>query len=79
MYKVLKYFVDLQDNKHPYNVGDSFPREGLTVSGERINELSGSNNKQKQPLIAEVEFMNKPEVEEVEAETKKRQRTRAKK
>ena len=31
MYKVIKYFTDLQDNEHPYNAGDTFPRDGLTA------------------------------------------------
>lgn len=80
MYKVLKYFVDLQDNNHPYNVGDTFPREGATANGERILELSGKNNKQGQPLIEAVEFMNKPEPEAYTEEPEKPQRkTRAKK
>lgn len=54
MYKVIKYFIDLQDGEHPYNVGDAYPREGLKVSEKRINELSSSNNKRHTPLIAEV-------------------------
>lgn len=55
MYKVIHYFTDLQDFDHPYNVGDIFPRNGLTVSAERLKELSGSNNKQHKPLIKFVE------------------------
>ena len=55
MYKVIKYFTDLQDNDRPYNVGDIFPHKGLTVSAERLAELSSSNNKQGQPLIELVE------------------------
>lgn len=51
MYKVVRYFTDLQDNGHPYKVGDAFPRNGLTVSKERLAELSGYNNKQRTPLI----------------------------
>jgi hypothetical protein len=54
MYKVVKYFTDLQDNNHAYNAGDIFPREGVTVTEGRIAELAGSDNKQGQPLIAEV-------------------------
>lgn len=54
MYKVVKYFTDLQDNSRPYNVGDTYPRKGLTVSDERIAELASSSNKQNTPLIAEV-------------------------
>lgn len=54
MYKVIKYFTDLQDKNHAYNVGDIFPREGLDVSQKRLKELSGPNNKQHKPLIEEV-------------------------
>lgn len=50
-YKVIKYFVDLQDNNHPYNAGDIFPRSGLVVSDDRYAELAGSENKQGVPLI----------------------------
>lgn len=55
MYEVIHYFTDLQDNEYPYNVGDVFPHNGLTVSEERLKELSGSNNKQRKPLIKFVE------------------------
>lgn len=55
MYKVIKYFVDLQDGNHPYNVGDVFPRPGVEVNEERFAELAGSNNKQHVPLIKLVE------------------------
>jgi hypothetical protein len=55
MYKVIKYFVDLQDNNHPYNAGDIFPRSGLIVSEDRYAELAGSRNKQGTPLIQLVE------------------------
>ena len=55
MYTVIKHFTDLQDNNHPYYVGDEFPRKGNTaVTEERFAELSGSDNKQGVPLIAEV-------------------------
>ena len=54
MLKVIKFFHDLQDKNHEYNVGDIYPREGLKPTPERIAELSGSENKQGQPLIAEV-------------------------
>ena len=53
MYRVIEYFTDLQDGGHEYNAGDVFPREGLTVSRDRLAELSGCENKQKRPLIAE--------------------------
>lgn len=51
MYKVIRYFTDLQDNDYPYNEGDIFPRDGMTVTKERIEELSSANNKQLRPLI----------------------------
>lgn len=59
MYEVIRYFEDLQDNNHPYNVGDIFPHDGLMVNEERFKELSGSNNKQHKPLIRKI-------VEEIE-------------
>ena len=59
MYKVIKYFTDLQDNSCPYNVGDIFPRAGLEVSDERIAELSGEDNIQGEPLIKKVEKSKK--------------------
>ena len=55
MYKVKHFFTDLQDNSYPYNVGDIFPREGVTVTEDRLEELSGSDNKQGKPLIEKVE------------------------
>ena len=55
MYKVISYFTDLQDFNHPYKVGDTFPRLGLKVSNERLEELASSKNKQGKPLIEKVE------------------------
>jgi hypothetical protein len=43
--------MDLQDFNHTYYEGDIFPRSGLKVSDERLNELAGSQNKQGEPLI----------------------------
>ena len=54
MYEVIKYFTDAQDDGHPYNVGDAYPRKGLTVSEERIKELSTTSNKRGIVLIKEV-------------------------
>ena len=59
MYKVIKYFTDLQDGHYAYNVGDTYPRKGLNPSEERIAELSGSDNKQGVPLIKEVKQQRK--------------------
>lgn len=66
-YKVIEFFTDLQDNNHAYEVGDVFPRVGLTVTAERIAELSGSGNLQRKPLIVAVE-----ETETVVEETTKK-------
>lgn len=54
MYKVISFFTDLQDNDHPYEVGDTFPHEGVSASAKRIAELTGSDNQQKKPLIHEI-------------------------
>ena len=51
MYKVIKLFVDLKDNYHVCKPGDAFPRAGLKVTDARLAELSGSKNKQGEPLI----------------------------
>lgn len=54
MYKVIRYFTDLQDKDHPYHAGDTYPRDGIKVSDARLKELSGPDNKQGVPLIEEV-------------------------
>lgn len=54
-YRVVNFFTDLQDNDHPYEVGDEYPRDGLKVSKKRIAELSGTENKQHKQLIEAVE------------------------
>ena len=54
MYKVIKAFTDLQDNRYPYNAGDEFPREGVEVSEGRLEELATDKNRRKEPLIKEV-------------------------
>ena len=58
-YKVIKHFTDMQDNNFAYNVGDEFPRKGMSVLPSRIKELAGSKNRQGCPLIKEI-----PDVEE---------------
>ena len=59
MYKVIRYFEDIQDEMHPYNTGDKFPRDGMSVSADRLAELSTDRNLQRTPLI---EFV--PELDE---------------
>ena len=63
MYRVIKAFVDLQDNNYAYDPKDparnTYPRKGLNVLQSRINELASNKNLQKTPLIEEV-----PDIEE---------------
>lgn len=72
MYKVIKFFTDLQDNGYAYSVGDVFPREGVDVSFNRLEELSSDKNKRGIPLI---EFIEEPlpftEADEEPEETEK--------
>lgn len=74
MYKVIKYFTDLQDDNHPYNVGDDYPREGLKVTKERIEELSSDRNKRKAPLI-EIATSQEETKEEPQEEVEKDDRS----
>ena len=75
MYKVIKLFTDLQDNGHKYEGGEEYPRLGLKPSLARIAELSGSDNRQKTPLIVEVDDL----AEKQEAENKPKRKTFKKK
>lgn len=73
MYRVINYFTDLQDDNHAYSVGDTFPREGLKVSADRLAELASADNKRGKALIELVqETAKKAETSEkpVEAEDK---------
>lgn len=75
MYKVIKFFTDLHDSNYPYNVGDVFPRDGVTATAGRLEELAGSNNKQGVPLIEYIDESKKPEaLGEPEKPTAKRGR-----
>lgn len=67
MYRVVNFFVDLQDDEHPYEVGDVFPRRGKDVTKERLRELLSSDNRRGMPLIIE-------DTEEADAETQKARR-----
>lgn len=51
IYRVVCSFRDLKDNKHFYYEGDIYPREGVEVDKERINELKTDKNKIGKPLI----------------------------
>lgn len=59
-YEVLTYFEDLHDDRYPYSTGDTYPRDGLEVSSERIAELASANNKLGQPLIKVPETKKTP-------------------
>ncbi len=54
MYKALVLFHDLQDERYEYKAGDTYPRQGLNPSEERIQELMSSDNRRGKPLIKEV-------------------------
>lgn len=83
MYRVIKYFTDLQDNDFAYNEGDIFPREGKEVTPDRIEELSGTQNKRGIALIEEVQGAEETGVvspeEAVPAENAPRKRGRKRK
>ena len=51
MYKAVVRFADRQDDMRIYEVGETFPRFGFSVSEARIKELAGSNNRMGYPLI----------------------------
>ena len=69
-YRVIKAFVDMQDNNYAYDPKDparnTYPRKGLNVLQSRINELASDKNRQKTPLIEEI-----PEVVETPKKEKK--------
>ena len=85
MYKAILFFKDLHDKSYEYRPGDVFPRSGLKVSQERLEELSSKNNRRGKPVIAKVEEpkpeqVEEPAVEEVsETEMPKPKRGRKKK
>lgn len=71
-YEVIKTFTDLTDKNFGYVLGDTYPREGLEPTQERIAELSGDKNKRGISLIKEVNKVKEPEdkVEKVVDKTK---------
>lgn len=44
----------MQDNNFAYQVGDEYPRKGMSVLPSRIKELASSKNRQGVPLIEEI-------------------------
>ena len=69
MYRVIKMFTDLQDKGYRYQVGDTYPRKGLTADKKRIEQLLSAKNRQKTALIEEV-------AEKVEETSEKPKQTR---
>lgn len=61
MYEVVFKFADVEDGFHVYEIGDTYPREGVKVSGRRIAELATCNNKIGQILIREVKSVDEKE------------------
>ena len=72
-YIVVKDFSDIQDDRHVYHAGDTFPRMGLEVSDERVAELASKDNKRGEILIkaidAERKASQEPEIRPVSDET----------
>lgn len=84
-YKVIVAFEDIQDNRYPYSVGDTYPRKGLIVTAERCKELATRENRRRQPLIewideqiADAVEEENPKMEVVEEDSKVDKRSRGK-
>lgn len=56
--KALLSTTDLHDDDHEYREGDVFPREGIKVSKERLEELASDKNLRGTPVI---ELVKEPE------------------
>ena len=72
-YKAVTIFTDLQDDNYKYQAGDIFPREGLEVSEERLEELASDKNRRHKPVIEKVEdeVTDIPVTEEVQVDEPK--------
>ena len=44
----------MQDNNFAYQVGDEYPRKGMSVLPSRLKELASDKNRQGVPLIEEI-------------------------
>lgn len=60
-YVAIEDFIDLEDEQYLYHAGDTYPRQGLTVTKERTKELSSDSNKMGYPLIKAVKPKKKEE------------------
>lgn len=55
-YEVIKEFIDTQDKKKRYKIGDSYPQPvNKKISKDRLASLLSKNNKLGEPVIREVE------------------------
>ena len=54
-YEVVYPFKDLKDNNYIYKVSDVYPREELTPTKKRINELASEKNLIGKILIKKIE------------------------
>jgi hypothetical protein len=62
MHEVIEDFYDLTDSKavkggnayYLYRKGERFPRKGVKVSPERIEQLATENNRMGRPMIREI-------------------------
>ncbi len=77
-YRAAVRFADLQDGRYMYNAGDTFPRDGLTVTEARLAELAGSDNRAGYPLIMAVPDPAPEPAREPAPEAKSRGRKRVK-
>ena len=66
-YEVIHSFQDLEDKQHVYIAGkDYYPRNGLTPTKERIQELSTINNKVGKIFIKNIKEEQNTEVKKIE-------------
>ena len=72
MYKVVADFKDLRDGGYEYKVGDTYPRQGMAVSGERVIALSTPTSG-RGALIEEV-VVNEPPIEDEKSKKKAKQK-----
>lgn len=60
VFKVVKDFCDIKDNRHVYRTGDVFPRDGVTADDKRIAELASTDNMRGEILIKAVAEHGEP-------------------
>lgn len=68
-YKTTKAIRDTQDNDFCYYAGAIYPRRGLEVSKERLDELveKGAIFKIEEPIVDEIELDESQTVDEIKA------------